>query len=82
MGIIQLSKYGIERELDHVGERYRNFPHAFFASRVDYTYWRETILFWCEERFGLSGGDIWRTSDNMVWFRYENHAMEFKLRWL
>jgi hypothetical protein len=82
MGMMELGRYGIERELNHVGERYRDFPYAFFARRIEYSDWKGSIMPWCEERFGLSGGDVWRTSANVVWFKDKDHAMEFKLRWV
>jgi hypothetical protein len=42
---------------------------------------------WCRERFGevCSGharSDSWYVHDSTIWFVREEHAVEFKLRWL
>jgi hypothetical protein len=36
---------------------------------------------WCVERFG-EPGTVWKADRTDIWFVQQDHALEFKLRWV
>lgn len=62
----------------------RRFRFGFMmVSPVLYDAGRREVDEWCQEHVGEYGPKgLWYTHDATFWFVHEDHAMEFKLRWV
>lgn len=61
-------------------ERTHPFPYGFWLLEDRQEVFEELVE-WCTERFGPMS-PLWKQSHSDFWFQRENHAMEFKLRWM
>jgi hypothetical protein len=77
-----------DQRRDHLHMAEDGFNYGFRAllhwSNVDRF---DEVVDWCKERYGAvctgyPKRDSWVVHDTVIWFASEDHAMEFKLRWL